>query len=84
MIAHNEGVQDTDLNLDARLTISQLEMFFFGKVSRKCIDRWIRRGLLEPIGKNADGHVLVRLGDALDVEAQTWRSPRGRTRNTAA
>lgn len=84
---HNEYMQltpDSELNLDAALTIGQLTVYFFGEVSYKCIDRWVRRGLLTPVGKDGEGRVLIRLGDALEVEASTWKAKPGRPRRVAA
>lgn len=76
--------QDADLDLDAALTIRQLTLYFFGQVSYKCIDRWVRRGLITPVGKDDEGRVLIRLRDALAVEAGTWKSKPGRARKAAA
>lgn len=68
------------LNHDAALTIRQLEMFFDGHVSYRAIDGWVRRGKLTPVGRNASGQLLLRLGDALQVEAAAFTAKRGRPR----
>ena len=68
------------LNHDAQLTIRQLEMFFAGEVSYRCIDGWVRRGKLTPVGRNPQGQLLIRLGDALKVEAAAFTAKRGRPR----
>ncbi|MGH3375998.1 MAG: hypothetical protein ACRDP6_14765 [Actinoallomurus sp.] len=76
--------QPGELNLDAALTIRQLTLYFTGDVSYRCIDQWIRTGRITPLGKDSDGRVLIRLGDALDIEATTWQSKRGRPRKIPA
>lgn len=76
--------QDDEMNLDAALTIRQLVLYFFGDVSYRCIDQWVRAGRITPLGKDKDGQVLIRLGDALKAEADTWQSRRGRPRKISA
>jgi hypothetical protein len=71
------------VNLDARVTIAALVLFFGGDVSYKCIDGWIRRGLLPTRGRDERGRLLVRFGDALDAERRTFRAARGRRRVAA-
>jgi hypothetical protein len=74
-------VHDTGtINPNALLTIRQLEMFFDGVVSYQAIDQWVRRGKLTPAGKNNQGQVLIRFGDAQAVEAATYGAKRGRPR----
>lgn len=75
------GDQGT-LNRDALLTIRELEMFFDGQVTYRCIDGWVRRKKLAPRGRNARGQLLIRVGDALQVEADTHTAKRGRPRKT--
>lgn len=70
------------LNRDALLTIRELEMFFDGRVTYRCIDGWIRRQKLTSHGRNERGQLLIRVGDALQVEADTHRAKRGRPRKT--
>jgi hypothetical protein len=72
-----------DLDLDARLTIRQVVAYFGGDVSYRAVDQWVRRGLI-PHGKDSQGRITVRLGDALDAEAATYQQARGRPRKTQA
>jgi hypothetical protein len=76
-------VQDTRLNLDARLTIEQLVMYFGGDVTKDAITKWVRRGLVVSPGKDEQGRTLIRLGDALAAEAKTHGQKRGRPRKNA-
>lgn len=78
------NLPDDELNLDAALTIRQLVLYFFGDVSYRCIDQWVRTGRITPLGKDTEGRVLIRLGDALKAEAETWTSKRGRPRKISA
>lgn len=68
------------LNLDAALTINQLVMYFGGDVTYRAIALWVHRELLTPVGRDARGRLLIRLGDAITVEASTHLQPRGRRR----
>jgi hypothetical protein len=52
------------MNQDLLLTIRELEMFFDGQVSYRCIDGWVRRGKLTPVGRNSSNQLLIRLPDA--------------------
>lgn len=71
------------LNLDAALTIRQLVMYFGGDVTYKAIGQWIHHGLLTPLPKrDAKGRLLIRLGDAIAVEARTDLQARGRPRKS--
>lgn len=72
-----------ELDLDARLTIRQVVQYFGGDVSYRAVDQWVRRGLI-PHGKDHQGRITVRLGDALDAEAATHMQARGRPRKTQA
>lgn len=72
--------EHTGLNLDAELTIRQLVLYFGGDVTYRAIAMWAHRGLLTPAGRDNRGRLLIRLGDALEVEASTHLQPRGRRR----
>jgi hypothetical protein len=67
------------MNLDAELTIAQVVLYFGGDVSYRCVDGWVRRGLLKPTRCEADG-LRIRLGDALEAECATRLTRRGRPR----
>lgn len=75
-------MDDGILDLDARLTIAQLVLYFGGDVTYQAIEAWVRRGKI-PHGKDWRGRVTIRLGDALEVEARTHRQRRGRPRKSA-
>jgi hypothetical protein len=77
------GVSVDDLDLDARLTIRQIVLYFGGDVSRAAVEKWVSRGLV-PHVKDSRGRILIRLGDALDAEAATHMQARGRPRKTQA
>lgn len=82
-IRHNGDVNTrTGLNLDARLTIEQLVMYFGGDVTKDAIAKWVRRELVVSPGKDKDGRILIRLGDALTAEANTHQQKRGRPRKS--
>lgn len=68
------------MNEDLLLTIRELEMFFDGQVSYRCIDGWVRRGKLTPVGRNGSNQLLIRLPDAQRVEADSFVAKRGRPR----
>ncbi|MUN41420.1 hypothetical protein [Actinomadura litoris] len=72
----------TDLNRDALLTIPELVTFFDGQVSYGAIDQWVRRNKITPRGRNDRGQLLIRFGDALQTEADTHATKRGRPRKT--
>lgn len=84
---HNESVESNSgarLNLDAELTIRQLVMYFGGDVTDRAITLWIHRRLLTPVGRDSRGRHLIRLRDAIKVEAQTHKQPRGRRRQAVS
>lgn len=46
-------------------------------VSRQLVNYWRASGLLQPVGRASRGYVY-RLGDVLEAERQTRRSPNSR------
>lgn len=70
-----------DLNLDAKLTIGQVVLYFGGDVTYRAVDQWVRRELV-PHTKDGRGRIRIRLGDALEAEASTHTQRRGRPRKS--
>lgn len=68
-----------ELDLDAKLTIAQLVVFFHGELTHRAIDQWVRRDRV-PHTKDRRGRILIRLGDALQAEADVHTQARGRPR----
>lgn len=67
--------------MDARLTITEAEMFFRQRghnISRAAVNRWRSLGHIEAAGTNAKGQNVYRLGDLLAAESATRRSPNSR------
>lgn len=61
-------------DLDARLNRAQAAAFL--RVSKNLISTWKAAGLITPVETTADGQTLYRLGDLLEVERTTRRSPK--------
>jgi hypothetical protein len=78
-----EDNEPPTLNLDARLTIRELVLYFGGTPGYSAIDQWVRRRLVTTT-KDRRGRIRIRLGDALNAEAATNRQRRGRPRKNRA
>lgn len=61
-------------NMDARLNRRQAATFL--NISPNLVSVWKAAGLINPVETTPQGHTLYRLGDLLEVERATRRSPK--------
>lgn len=64
------------MNLDARLRAADAARHL--KCPRQRVARWVSLGHLNAVGVDEQGHPLYRLGDLLEAERITRRSPNSR------
>lgn len=70
------------MNLDAQLRAADAARHL--KCPRQRVARWVTLGHLTAIGVDGQGHPLYRLGDLLEAERVTRRSPNSRRPALAA